>query len=222
MLQRLSNLAYLALSDVQNEKQGAGHADEHAEAEVCQLVLSENHACRADQSGEEHSEAEGVGGVEIEDERESHDGTNHAARGRSVRAYFQPRIDEGAHDLYGQGTSHDAQCEAGHAHVVHHIKECGVRRDGEDVRHDAPFPSAKLVARPSVDFSVGVDGQFGQDDGEESYHADDLRVVLPRGVAHIAEEEQHDEGHDWQIEWREHHGDDLRRQYEISVGHRML
>ena len=108
--------------------------------------------------------------------------------------------------------------------VIEEAKKVGLRVIVEPTQYsrDGELEALHGSQQTMIDGLIYSPLELGQDDGEESYHADDLRVVLPRGVAHIAEEEQHDEGHDWQIEWREHHGDDLRRQYEISVCHRML
>ena len=180
-------------------------------------MLAQNHAAGADEAANEENQTEPPHGIEAEVVGKGKECSAHASDGCRVGGNLPPDVDEGADNLYDQGSHYDRTHEMRHVKTLHHVDAGKITDDGNDVRHHTPFAVTQLDEVPALIPAVEVDEQGGEEDGEQIGQQQHLNLVRPGEHAEIAERKEYYQSDDGQIEWREHHTHDASSQDELFL-----
>lgn len=180
-------------------------------------MLAQNHPAGAYQSAYYQAETEPLCGVETEDFSVCQYASRYATYGCGMRGNLQPDVCEGTYYL-GEERCEDYDAEEmWEMEYPHQIETHEVTGDGDDVWHHTSFPTDEPQHRPSLVAAVEMYEHRGYKDGEQIYHHEDKRLVLPREDGEIAEHEEQHRAHQWQIEWGENDADKARGDYGSSL-----
>ena len=185
-------------------------------------MLAKNHSAGADDATHQEYQTEPPHGVEAQIVGKGKQRPAYASDSGSMGGNLPPDVDECADNLYQQSRHHNRSHEMGHVEALHHIDAGEVANDGDDVRHHASFAVSQLDEVPALITAVEVYEQGGEENGEQIGQQQDLELVIPGEHAEVAEQKEHYQSDDGQIERCEDHAHDAGSQDELLFSFHFL
>ena len=155
-------------------------------------MLSQNHTTRAEDACQDECQREPPHGIEAEKLSKDKQGSCHTANGGRVGRDLPPHINHRTGNLDEQGGCDDGHHKVWDMEKFHQINTEEVTEDTDNVGYDTSFFLSHVDEAPALMTTVEMN-QYGREyHCQQINHGQQLELVTPWHLAHVAEHKQDD------------------------------